>query len=213
MPPGFNTSDSSASQQDPMMALMQQMLSGSGGGGFPGMGSDPSNPNAPPPDLPPFMKSLFEAQSQTSATASKPLSSSAYLWRIIHAVFAVALALYITLSADLPFTGSKLSRGESAALWTSNSMSSSPNPKLFYVFATVELLLQTSRYFVEKGRLGGTGWLATIANSGLVPEPWGGYVRVAGRYAVIWQTVVADAMVVVFVLGCMAWWKGVAVAA
>lgn len=198
---GFGTPQNNNSQQDPMMRMMQQMLSGAGGdGGFPAM--DPNEMN----DLPPFMKNLMQAQQQTSAEANTPVSSSAYLWRVVHAVFAVGLAAYIALTGT--FNGTKLSRSESVAGFSSGNNT----PNLFYVFATVELVLQTSRYFLEKGRLQGSGWLATIANSGLVPEPWGGYVRVLGRYATIWQTVVGDAMVVVFVLGCMAWWSGMAVA-
>ena len=52
--------------------------------------------------------------------------------------------------------------------------------------------------------------IAKVANSGFVPEPYAGYVRIAGRYIGIVQTVVADAMVVVFVFGAMAWWRDMA---
>lgn len=209
MPPGFggpNNGANDPSGVDPMMAMMQQMMGGAGGaGGFP-MG-DPNDPNNPMADLPPFMKQLLAAQNQTSSDAAaqnaRPKSSSAYLWRVVHAVFAVALAAYIALTGT--FNGTKLSRAESV-----EGLNQGPN--LFYLFATVELVLQTSRYFLEKGQLGGTGWLATIANSGLVPEPYGGWVRVIGRYSVIWQTVVGDAMVVVFLLGLVAWWRGVGIA-
>ncbi|KAL1305213.1 hypothetical protein AAFC00_002131 [Neodothiora populina] len=200
---------------DPMMRMMQQMMSGMGGGGepsaggFPPMMGDPNDANNPMNDLPPFMKNLMNAQQQTqqdaAAAQSAPRGTSAYLWRIVHAVFAVLLAGYIALAG--PFNGSKLSRSESMLAHNSYS-----GPNLFYLFATVELVLQTSRYFLEKGRLQGGGMLATIANSGLVPEPWGGYIRVFGRYSVIWQTVVGDAMTVVFVLGAAAWWRGLAAA-
>lgn len=194
-----------------MMRMMQQMLSGAGGagsGGMPDMG-DPNDPNNPMNDLPPFMKNLMSAQRQTQTDAqaqqSAPKTNSAYLWRIVHAIFAIALAAYIALTGT--FNGSKLSRAES--LGDDGGFSA---PKLFYLFATFELMLQTSRYFLEKGQLQGTGMLATIANSGLVPEPWGGYIRVVGRYSVIFQTVMGDAMTVVFVLGALAWWRGMAAA-
>lgn len=202
--PGNDAADDSG---DPMMRMMQQMLAGGGGagGGFPQMG-DPNDPNNPMNDLPPFMKNLMSAQQETQAQDAKPRSNSANLWRIIHAVFAVLLAGYIALAGT--FNGSKLSRAESV----DPEFNASTGPKLFYLFATVELVLQTSRYFLEKGQLQGSGMLATIANSGLVPEPWGGYIRVVGRYSVIAQTVLGDAMTVIFVLGAAAWWRGLATA-
>lgn len=74
------------------------------------------------------------------------------------------------------------------------------------MFATYEVVLQTSRYFIERGRLQGSGVLSSIGQ--MLPEPYAGYVRVIGRYSVIYSTVVSDAMVVVFVLGAASWWRG-----
>ncbi|KAK3066286.1 hypothetical protein LTS18_001850, partial [Coniosporium uncinatum] len=51
---------------------------------------------------------------------------------------------------------------------------------------------------MEEGEIKSGGWMGTVA--AFLPPPWNGYVKVVGRYAVIWQTVVSDAMVVVFVL-------------
>ncbi|THX54980.1 hypothetical protein D6D06_05177 [Aureobasidium pullulans] len=181
--------------EDPMLKMMQSLLSGdaSAAGGIPDSAMD---------DLPPMLKAMMQGQRATQQQASAPTGTT-YLWRIVHAVFALALGLYIAASGT--FNGSKLSR--------SNSLGGSDfGPRLFYMFATAEVVLQSSRYFMEKGRLQGSGWLATIANSGLVPQPWSNYISMAGRYAVIWQTVVADAMVIVFVLGCLAWWNGMATA-
>ncbi|GAM84609.1 hypothetical protein ANO11243_026050 [Dothideomycetidae sp. 11243] len=164
---------------DPMMQMMQQMMAGMPGG-------DPSNPNGGMPELPAFMQSMMSGQQKASQEAAQPVSDTAYVWRIVHAVFALSLALYVGLTSS--FNGSKLARLESQRL------PDAIGPNIFYIFAT--------------GQLQGGGWLATIANSGMIPEPWVGYIRVAGRYMTIWTTVVADAMVVVFVLGAIAWWKG-----
>ncbi|KAK4981699.1 hypothetical protein LTR66_009778 [Elasticomyces elasticus] len=181
-------------QTDPMMQMMQQMLGGGGGvGGAPG---DPNNPN-PMGDLPPFLQAMMGNQQQ----AQQPASGTAYIWRIVHALFSLLLALYIALTS--PFNGSKFSR-----LASSTDIASSQ--KLFYMFATAELVLQSSRYFLEKGQLQGGGILATVGS--VLPEPWAGYLRLVGRYSTIYTTVVADAMVIVFVLGTLAWWKGMAVA-
>ena len=197
------TDGSSDTAGDPMMRMMQQML-GAGGMGGGGPGGDPM---AGMDDLPPFLKAMMNGQQQTQQEEAQagPKTNSAYLWRIVHAVFALSLAFYIALTTT--FNGSALSRS-----FDGRGQMSVQGPKLFYVFATAELVLQTSRYYVEKGHLTGTGWLATIANSGFVPEPWAGYLRVVGRYAVIWRTIVGDAMTIVFVLGILAWWRGVAIA-
>ena len=80
----------------------------------------------------------------------------------------------------------------------------------FYLFATFEVVLQSSRYFIERGQLQGSGILSTVA--GILPAPYSGYVRTVGRYSVIYSTVVSDAMVVVFVLGATSWWRGAEVA-
>lgn len=202
-PPGVDgNGDQNA---DPMMQMMQQMM----GGQMPAGLGDPSNPNDPMKDLPPFMRAMMQGQqkadAQASTAAAKPKSNSAYLWRIVHAIAALTLALYIATTST--FNGTKLSRAQSSAV-----DGSGVTPRLFYMFATTELVLQSSRFFLERGQLQGAGMLATVANSGLVPEPFAGYVRILGRYSVIWQTIVGDAMTVVFVLGALAWWKGMAVA-
>jgi hypothetical protein len=74
------------------------------------------------------------------------------------------------------------------------------------MFATFEVVLQSSRFFIERGQLQGSGILSTVG--GMLPEPYSGYVRLIGRYSVIYSTVVSDAMVVVFVLGAASWWRG-----
>ncbi|KAI5197196.1 hypothetical protein AUEXF2481DRAFT_2692 [Aureobasidium subglaciale EXF-2481] len=181
--------------EDPMLKMMQSLLSGdpSAAGGIPDSAMD---------DLPPMLKAMMQGQRTTQQQASSPTGTT-YLWRVVHAVFALALGIYIAASGT--FHGSKMSRNTVLE-------GSDFGPRLFYMFATAEVVLQSSRYYMEKGRLQGSGWLATIANSGLVPQPYSHYISMAGRYAVIWQTVVADAMVVVFVLGCLAWWNGTAAA-
>jgi hypothetical protein len=182
--------------EDPMMAMLQQMMGGGdpnaagqlppglaemfggmggGGGGIPGMPGQPQQQQPQP-------------------------SSSAYIWRIVHALFSFALAIYVTTSAT--FTGSKTSRT------ISEYSNEGFGQKLFYMFATAEVVLQSSRFFIERGQLPPSGIMGTLAT--LLPPPYGGYVRIVGRYSVIYTTVVADAMVIVFVLGAMAWWNGVA---
>ncbi|OCK85748.1 hypothetical protein K432DRAFT_342621 [Lepidopterella palustris CBS 459.81] len=201
-PPFPQPSSGSDPNQSPMMEMLQQIL-GAGGG-------DSNNPQMPP-NVPPGLAQMFSGMQ--TPTAEPPARSSAYLWRIVHALFSLTLALYITLSTS--FTGSKLSRTHpqppSTDDWADQtSIPSSTLAYFFYAFATFEVVLQTSRYFVERGQLPPSGFLGGVAQ--ILPEPYSGYVRVVGRYSVIWKTVTADAMVVVFVLGAMAWWRDGAMA-
>lgn len=187
--PGLSARGSSAGgppgADDPMMNLLQQMM-----GGVPGEGSDgmPAFPGMAIPTV-----------------ASEPY---AYLWRIVHAVFAVGLGLYIAFMT--PFTGSKAGREASAMSYlpVEGAASSGLSPAsvhFFWIFSTAEVLLQTSRFFVEKGRVQQGTVLGII--SGFLPEPYKGYLALVTRYSRIWTTVSADAMTLVFVLGACAWWK------
>lgn len=191
-------------EEDPMAKMMQQLLGMQGGG-------DPNDPNAMGGDLPQMAQMLNTMMGAGGmggggAGQAQPSTGSAYVWRIVHAISALAIAIWIALTTT--FSGSKLSRSEHVFVQDASfGLGSQP----FYIFATAELLLQSTRYFVEKGQLQGGGILATIANSGFVPEPWAGRVRTIGRYSTIYTTIVSDAMVVVFVLGAIAWWKGLAV--
>lgn len=169
---------------DPLMQMMQQMMGGPGGPGLGGPGATNG--------LPPGLAGMFGGQT----TTQQPVSGADYIWRIVHALFALALGLYAVIK--LPFTGTETARVE----FTQDSQGS----RLFWIFATTELVLQSSRYFLDQGQLPPSGIISTIGM--MLPEPYAGYVRTFSRYSVIWTTIVSDAMVVVFILGCMAWWQG-----
>jgi len=176
--------EAGAANEDPIMQMLQQLMGGGGGGGGEGgMGGG----------LPPGLASMFGGQQQP-----EPDTTANNIWRIVHAAFSLFLGLYAV--STFTFTGSKAGRnvytGETGA------------PRLFWIFATVELLLQSSRYFVDGGRLPVSGIIGGLGQ--MLPEPYAGYVRIFSRYSVIYTTVVSDAMVVLFVLGCVAWWKGLA---
>ncbi|KAH8687525.1 hypothetical protein BGZ60DRAFT_393805 [Tricladium varicosporioides] len=174
---------------DPMMKMLQQMMGGMGGIPGEGAGGMPSFPGMP---------------GQPTATA--PTDPYAYIWRIIHAVFALGLGLYIAFTTT--FTGTLLER-EKSGLAHSAGKDSSLSPgsiHFFYIFATAEILLQTSRFFMEKGAIQPGGFLGTIM--GFLPPPYKGYLGLAARYFRIWTTVSGDAMTCVFVLGVCAWLRG-----
>ncbi|KAH6618899.1 hypothetical protein C7974DRAFT_39147 [Boeremia exigua] len=196
------------SSQDPMMAMLQQMM-GAGAGGIPGAQGQPGGPN----DLPPGLANIFSAMGG-GAGAPEPLpeQSSAWIWRLVHALFSLGLAVYLVLQT--PFSGSKLSRNTALAAvdddWTVESTNAQHFAHFFYLFATFEVIMQSSRYFIERGQLQGKGILNTIA--GFLPPPYSGYIRTVSRYGIIYTTVASDAMVIVFVLGAAVWWNGAGVA-
>lgn len=189
-------SGSAASDEDPMARMMQQFMSMAGG--------DPSDPNNVHNTQDPMqmLSALMGAQGQNQGqSTSQSRSGPAYLWRIVHAIFAVVIAGYIAMTST--FNGSLLARTQSTF---SDGDSGGLGHRLFIIFVTAELALQSTRFFLEGGQLQGSGMLASISQ--IAPEPWAGYVRAAGRWISILGSIFSDAMVVIFVLGVMAWWNG-----
>jgi hypothetical protein len=168
-----------------MAMLMQQMLGGAAGG-------MPSFPGMPPMNIPgmPGMPGMAGAEAQPAQT-----DKYAYLWRIVHALFALGLGLYVALSSN--FTGSKVARDLGDGI---------SGLQTFYIFATAEAMLQGTRFMLEKGRAPPPGILGMVLQ--FLPEPWNGYMRWVLRYSSIWQTTSADVMVCLFVLGTFSWWRG-----
>ncbi len=192
---GFDPSAQQQQQQqdqgqtdDPIMKMMQMLGAGGGADGQEG--------------LPPALAAMMGGSAgMDQAPAQQQEDRYGYLWRIVHALFALALGVYI--ASVTSFTGSYASRSKSSISSVGEEVG---GVKFFWVFATAELVLQSSRFFVEKG--GGPQGSLLAGLGMMLPEPWKGYVRVWGRYGVIYTTVVADAMVVIFVLGVVAWWRG-----
>jgi hypothetical protein len=176
-----------AAGDDPMMKMLQQMMSGQPGEGPGGMPSFPGMPGMGLPGM--------------GGEVAQP-DPYAYLWRLVHAIFALSLGFWIALTTS--FSGTKLAREMSAlentaggGRWHESSI------RFFYIFATAEVILQTSRFFVEKGRVQQGGIVGMVM--GFLPEPWKGYLELVMRYSRIWTTVSADAMVCMFVLGAASW--------
>lgn len=178
-----------------MMKMLQQLMGGvpeadgqgvNGEGGF-------------SPGLTAVMGAGGMGMAGMGGTETKQEDTRGCLWKMVHAVFALVLGIYVTATSHA-FNGD-LSRGGIAGAGHEGGVNA------FWLFATAELVLQSSRFFLERGtssQLG--GWIGIMGN--MLPEPWRRYVKLAARYSGIWSTVVEDGMVVVFVLGCVAWWKG-----
>ena len=183
---GSNADQRAGDSDDPMMQMMQQMLSPAGDQ-QPGSGDFPSG-----------LAGLFGGGVRQEQAQGQNVSSADYIWRIVHTIFSFLLGLYA--SSVFAFTGSKLARDA----YVDRQLA----PRVFWVFATAELMLQSARYFVDKGRLPPSSTLGKFA--AMLPPPYANYLRILSRYSIIYTTVVSDVLMIVFVLGAMAWWKGLA---
>ncbi|KAI2632410.1 hypothetical protein GGR54DRAFT_583373 [Hypoxylon sp. NC1633] len=219
MPPMPGMEGMEGMEQDPTMKLLSQMMSGGGMPGMPG-GAPGANPFAGTPmegllgGLGGLGNNASPAQQAQQAAANK----TANLWRILHAMFALGLGLYVALSTT--FTGTLTEREHSSIAVNANSNGNSngntqgqgqgqvdsiehARAYFFYVFTSVEALLLTSRFFLDKGREPPKGWLWTA--SGFLPQPAKGYAQHALKYGQILGTVRSDALVCIFVLGVCSW--------
>ncbi|KAG7150920.1 hypothetical protein HYQ46_000098 [Verticillium longisporum] len=152
------------------------------------------------------------AGQQAQAQASS--SSADYLWRVLHAIFALTLGLYIVTTTH--FTGAKAQRERTALALTYPTASDDVVGEVnrmeegrevfFWMFATAEALLITTRMFLLKGRPAEAGIAWTVA--AFLPGPWRGWVETALRYGNVFASVRRDILVCVFVLGVVAWVKG-----
>ncbi|OAA43801.1 GET complex, subunit GET2 [Metarhizium rileyi] len=183
--PGSSTPSGMPSMDDdPLMKMMTQMMGQAGAGSppFPGM-----------PPMP--------------GQAQQPAAPSAYhtTWRLIHALVALSLGLYLTLFTT--FSGTKMEREAAALAHVQHTPADDDNERhkriFFWIFATSEAVLLTTRVLLDKGRPPPPGILWTIV--GFVPEPIRGYLSVGLKYSQIFTTVRTDILTCMFVLGACSW--------
>ncbi|KAI0517227.1 hypothetical protein F5B22DRAFT_114213 [Xylaria bambusicola] len=193
--PGTEGMDGAAgADQDPMMEMLQKMMAG----GMPG-GADGSNPLAGM-----GLESLLAGAGRPNPMQQgqqTEQNKSANLWRILHAIFALGLGIYVAFSTT--FTGSKVERDtdnlQSTGILGAQNLEQA-RAWFFYVFTSVETVLLTSRFMMERSAgFTPSGWTWTI--TGMLSDPMRGYARHALRYAQIFTTVRNDALFCVFVMG------------
>ncbi|KAL8738646.1 MAG: hypothetical protein Q9181_000592 [Wetmoreana brouardii] len=187
-------------EEDPMVRILQQMM-----GAMPGTEGNQQN------GLPPGLAALLGdgggggAAGPGQAQNGQGNDGSAYFWKIVHAIFAFMLGIYIV--AVTTFDGAQFSRSEKMLESGEGRGGEGVGKRLFWIFATAEVVLQSSRFFLERGTTDQSGWMGMLTQ--VLPEPWKSYAGLLTGYSGIWTTTVQDAMVVVFVLGVVAWWNGV----
>ena len=179
--------EQSRSAQDAGLQLLQQMI-----------GTSTMSESSPGfAGLPPALESLL-SQPRTSPegeTTSQPQTlPSTYSWKILHPLLALSLGVFALVY---------VAPGDAFFQRTARQPGDQAQTNLFWIFATVELLLQTTRYLLEPTP-DRSGMLATAA--GFLPPPWKGYVELVVRYQGIWSTLSSDALVLIWSLGMGAWW-------
>ncbi|KAM3513742.1 hypothetical protein MY11210_002651 [Beauveria gryllotalpidicola] len=184
-----------AGEEDPLMKMMAQMMGGAGGG-----------PNASP------FAGMMDAQQQQQRQQQSSSGPDVYstVWRVVHALLALGLGLYVVLRT--PFDGTRMQRELAFKLADADADGSSPpgldaaKKNFFWAFATAEAVLLTTKFALDKGRRPPPGMLWSVASQ--LPAPWRGYVMGVMRYGQIFTTVRTDVLLCAFVLGVCAWWKG-----
>ncbi|KAM3438478.1 hypothetical protein MY4824_003258 [Beauveria thailandica] len=184
-----------AGEEDPLMKMMAQLMGGAGGGG----------PNASP-----FAGMMGAQQQQQQQRPSSGPDMYGTVWRVVHALLALGLGLYVVLRT--PFDGTRVQRELDFKLADADADGGSPvgldeaKRNFFWAFATAEAVLLTTKFALDKGRPPPPGMLWSVANQ--LPTPWRGYVVGVMRYGQIFTTVRTDVLLCAFVLGVCAWWKG-----
>ncbi|RKF78069.1 hypothetical protein GcM1_214030 [Golovinomyces cichoracearum] len=182
---GMSPMDGTALPENPIMKVLQQA-----------MGSVPTEGPRGLPTMP-------DLSSQESATNINPHTR---LWRIIHALCAIAISTYIALTTK--FTGTRFERENSTFEHSNVYGEQTLNLSsfyFFYLFLTVEVVLLSSRYYFDRENTVSGGIMDMLTR--FLQEPIRGYFLLAMRYLAILTTVGRDAMVCVFVLGSFSWWK------
>ncbi|KAI1495524.1 hypothetical protein F5X99DRAFT_403271 [Biscogniauxia marginata] len=183
------TSGMEGMEEDPMVQMLSKMM----GGGMPG-GANPFAGTG--------MDGLFGGANPLQQQQAQQSSKTVNLWRILHAIFALGLGLYVALATT--FSGSRAEREHDSAIQSTGLLGDNISVEqarayFFYVFTSVEAVLLTTRYFMDAAREPPSGWLWTV--SGFLPDPAKGYLRHALRYGQIFSTVRNDALFCVFVMG------------
>ncbi|RHZ76043.1 hypothetical protein Glove_208g39 [Diversispora epigaea] len=144
-----------------------------------------------------------------SSSSSPPLSSvnvqqinlQSKLWNLIHFSSMILLALSVILSEFLREKG----------FWTRLSYLKYSNPdylietekvpsvSLFWYFITIELILQSTRLFLQKEKVFQGSVLGNLATR--LPSPFSDILVVFLRYNLIWKCLLEDACVLVFIIG------------
>ncbi|KHJ34569.1 hypothetical protein EV44_g4900 [Erysiphe necator] len=188
MPYLANNAEFPLMTDDPMMKIMQQLM-----GPTLQNGKEINIPSVP-----------ISTDNQEKLTIISPY---AYIWRVLHTLWAITFGFSIAISSQ--FTGTEIDR-ERSFLGFENldpellPFTSSPQ-NYFYLFITIEAILIGTRYILDREDTKPVGILGMLLDA--LQEPIRGYLLLGLRYINIWKSVSRDAMICIFILGAFAWWR------
>jgi hypothetical protein len=131
-----------------------------------------------------------QKQAQAQAAAAQKLARANKLWQAAHLAIMILLICFLRRES-IPSYG----------LRASSALDGHAQP-IFWYFTTVELILQTLRFFIQGAQVQGS-MIATIG--GMLPPPYNVYAMVIARYSLILTTLRNDACVLLLGLAIRAW--------
>ncbi|ORY80794.1 hypothetical protein BCR37DRAFT_53522 [Protomyces lactucae-debilis] len=168
-------------------AILQQMGMGQGGaGGDPfGFGGGQGFPQSPA-----GMSSHQQQQQKQQTEAAQKTARTNKLWQVLH-LSAIAVLIIFLRRESIPSYG----------LRAPSKIGGQAEP-IFWYFATIELVLQTLRFFIGGAQVQGS-MIATIG--AMLPPPYNVYAMVLARYSLILTTLRDDACALLLGLAVRAW--------
>ena len=205
-PEGFNLEEDDVSPEfanDPLFKLLKELNSSmgasgdaAGGSGMP-MDFDPSKLFASMPG----MSGLEGMNSAGAGSASQPVPAVGssrtnkivdLSWTLVHFLSNFLLAIYLGLHRGNNINFTAEDSVEASAEETSPA-------RLLWYFATLELILQSSRFFLETRVPPAPSKIVSYAS--LLPQPFAGYIITGVRYLRIIQTIAKDFCLLLFIAG------------
>lgn len=199
-PPGFDLEEDDVSPEfanDPLFKLLKQLNTGMEGGGQPSeMNFDPSALFANMPGMG-NLGGATDGGIPSQSPAVAPTVSRASLiadlsWTLIHVLSSLLLALYVGLHR-----GNKIAFNDDESVEA--SVEAASPARLLWYFATLELVLQSSRFFLEHKLPPPPSKIAGYAS--LLPQPFAGYIITGLRYLRIIKTIAQDFCILLFIAG------------
>ncbi|CAO3685177.1 unnamed protein product [Umbelopsis ramanniana] len=193
--------DANARIYQDQMAAIQRMLGMGGPGsspfgdipGAPGMNAASSSQQDPMSSFP-FNPAMMAGMQPVQTTPD----NSAQYWTLAHFATMALLGIYAIIT-EFKTNG----RSHFASLILSKEpdspFSSSLAFPLFWYFVTLELILQSSRLFYQKGQPPPSSILGSIA--AYLPPPFSTGILLFLRYSLIWKCLVNDCCLLVFIVG------------
>lgn len=202
-PPGFDLEEDDVSPEfanDPLFKLLKQLNTSVENGQDPaaaGMDFDPSALFASMPGMgnlggpPPGAAGAGPTSSPQALGVTRSSLIADLSWTVIHIVSSLLLALRIGLHRGNVLLNEDGSVDAAASL-------GSPTKFLWY-FATLELVLQSSRFFLEARLPPPPSKIASYAS--LLPQPFAGYIITGLRYIRIVRVIAQDFCILLFIAG------------